>query len=427
MSVKKEDVEKNKVELEITVEADKFSDGVNKAAKKLAGKVNIPGFRKGKAPRRLVEQYLGTQALYNEALDNIIGPAYAEGVLRSTIQPVDQPEISLVQIEEGKELIFKAKVTVKPEVALGEYKGLKVEKEVQAVTDEQVEEELKRRQEQHAKLITLEDGSVEQGDTATIDFEGFVGDVAFEGGKGEDYDLVIGSGTFITGFEEQLIGAKTGQHVDVNVTFPDEYPVEEVAGKPAVFKVVVQKIKRKELAPLDDEFAKDISEFDTLDELKTDIRHNLEQAEERRAESAYQNAIVAKAADNASVEIPEVMINSRIDTMVHDLEHNLEYQGLDLEQYFAFTNTNEQEMRERFRSQAAESVKTELVLEKIAQVEGIQVSDEELNEELTKMAEHYQQSAEAIRRTFEARGELQYLRETLITDKTVKFLVDQNA
>lgn len=427
MSVKKEDVEKNKVELEITVEADKFSDGVNKAAKKLAGKVNIPGFRKGKAPRRLVEQYLGTQALYNEALDNIIGPAYAEGVLRSAIQPVDQPEISLVQIEEGKELIFKAKVTVKPEVALGEYKGLKVEKEVQAVTDEQVEEELKRRQEQHAKLITLEDGSVEQGDTATIDFEGFVGDVAFEGGKGEDYDLVIGSGTFITGFEEQLIGAKTGQHVDVNVTFPDEYPVEEVAGKPAVFKVVVQKIKRKELAPLDDEFAKDISEFDTLDELKTDIRHNLEQAEERRAESAYQNAIVAKAADNASVEIPEVMINSRIDTMVHDLEHNLEYQGLDLEQYFAFTNTNEQEMRERFRSQAAESVKTELVLEKIAQVEGIQVSDEELNEELTKMAEHYQQSAEAIRRTFEARGELQYLRETLITDKTVKFLVDQNA
>lgn len=427
MSVKKEDVEKNKVELEITVEADKFSDGVNKAAKKLAGKVNIPGFRKGKAPRRLVEQYLGTQALYNEALDNIIGPAYAEGVLRSAIQPVDQPEISLVQIEEGKELIFKAKVTVKPEVALGEYKGLKVEKEVQAVTDEQVEEELKRRQDQHAKLITLEDGSVEQGDTATIDFEGFVGDVAFEGGKGEDYDLVIGSGTFITGFEEQLIGAKTGQHVDVNVTFPDEYPVEDVAGKPAVFKVVVQKIKRKELAPLDDEFAKDISEFDTLDELKTDIRHNLEQAEERRAESAYQNAIVAKAADNASVEIPEVMINSRIDTMVHDLEHNLEYQGLDLEQYFAFTNTNEQEMRERFRSQAAESVKTELVLEKIAQVEGIQVSDEELNEELTKMAEHYQQSAEAIRRTFEARGELQYLRQTLITDKTVKFLVDQNA
>ncbi|WP_206811020.1 trigger factor [Paradesulfitobacterium ferrireducens] len=427
MSVKVEKIEKNVVELEVTVEAGKFSAAVNTAAKKLAGRVNIPGFRKGKAPRRLVEQAVGTEALYNEALDHLLGPAYAEAVTESAIDPVDRPDVDLVQIEEGKDLIFKAKVTVKPEVELGEYKGLQVEKEAVTVDDAKIEEELKRKQDQHARLITIEEGKAEEGDTATIDFEGFVDGVAFPGGKGENYGLGIGSGTFIPGFEEQLVGAEIGQEVDVNVKFPDEYHSEDLAGKEALFKVKIHKIQRKELAPLDDEFAKDVSNFETLEELKEDIRKRLIETEEKRVENAFRNAVIAKAVDNASVEIPEVMIDKRVDAMVHDLEHNLSYQGLNLEQYFAYTNSNETDMRERFRPQAAESVKTELVLEGIAKAEGIQVSEDELNEELKKLGELYKQDPEALKQSLIARGELEYYKQSLVNDKTVKFLVENNA
>lgn len=425
MSVKMEKIEKNTVELEITVEAKVFSSAVTKAAKKLANKVNIPGFRKGKAPRTMVERTVGTAALYNEAVDDVLGPAYMKAVEESGIEPVDRPEVDLVQMEDGKELIFKAKVTVKPEVELGTYKGLEVEKTAAVVTDEEVEEDLKRKQEQHAKVITLEEGTVENKDTVTIDFAGSVDGVPFEGGTAEGYDLVIGSGSFIPGFEEQLIGAQIGQEVDVNVRFPDEYHVADLKGKDALFKVKVHKIKRKELTPLDDEFAKDISEFATLDELKVDLRDKLMKAAEQRAESEYRNAIVAKAVENASVEIPEAMVSSRIDTMVQDLEQNLSYQGLDLETYFYYIGTNEQEMRERFRPQAAENVKTELVLEAIAKAEGIQVAEEELNDELAKLAERYQTSPENLKQALAARGELNLYRQSLISEKTVSFLVEQ--
>lgn len=427
MSVNVEKIEKNVVSLEVTVESDKLSTAVNQAAKTMANKVNIPGFRKGKAPRKMVELHVGIEALLNEAVDRLLGPSYSQAVLESGIFPVDRPEVDMVQLEEGKDMIFKAKVTVKPEVELGEYKGLKVEKEATVIEDTQVDEDLKSKQEQHARLINLEEGMVAQGDTATIDFEGFVDDVAFAGGKGENHDLVIGSGSFIPGFEEQLIGVEIGQEADVNVVFPTEYHSEDLAGKEALFKVKVNKIQRKELVALDDEFAKDISEFETLEELKADSRSKLMKAAEERADSNYRNAVIAKAVDNASVEIPTVMIESRIDTMAEDLSQNLSYQGLTVEQYYMYTNSNEQDMRDRFRPQAAVGVKTELVLEAIAKVEGILASEEEVNEELEKMAQAYGQKVEIIKKNLAARGNLETFKQSLISQKTANYLIEQNA
>lgn len=428
MSVKMEKIEKNTVELEVTVEAKIFSDAVTNAAKLLAKRVNVPGFRKGKVPRQILERYVGTPAIYNDAVDKILGPAYTNAVRETGIEPVDSPEVDFVQMEEGKELIFKAKVTVKPEVELGEYKGLEVAKNAAVVADEEVEEDLKRKQEQHAKIVTLdEEGTVQDKDTVTIDFMGSVDGVPFEGGAAEGYDLVIGSGTFIPGFEEQVVGSDVGAEIDVNVRFPDEYHVQELKGKDALFKVKVHKIKRKELTPLDDEFAKDISNFDTLDELKADLRDKLMKAAEQRVETEYRNDTVAKAVENASIEIPEAMISSRVDSMVQELAQNLSYQGLDLETYFHYIGSSEQEMRERFRPQAAEQVKSELVLEAIAKAEGIAVTDEEVNEEIAKLAERYQTSAENLKQTLIARGDFSLYRQSLVSEKTVAFLIEQNA
>ncbi len=427
MSVKLEKIEKNVVALEVSVDAKKFSDAVGRAAKTLAHRVNIPGFRKGKAPRRLVELHVGTEALYNEAIDHLLGSSYAQAVEESGIDPVDRPEVELVQIEDGKDLVYKAKVTVRPEVELGEYKGLNVEKEAVVVDDAAVEAELKRKQEQYAKVVPMETGNVEKGDTVTLDFDGFVDGVAFEGGKGEDHELIIGSGTFIPGFEEQLVGVEIGQEVDVNVQFPAEYHSAELAGKDALFKVKVNGIKRKELTPLDDEFAKDVSEFSTLDELKEDTRKKLLEAEEKRVETAYRNAVVAQAVDNASVEIPEVMFHSQIDFMMRQFEEGLSYQGLNSEQYYRYTNSNEQDMRERYRSQAAETIKTELVIEAIAKAEGISVSDEELDQEIVKLAEKYNQTATSLRDSLLQRDEMKFFRSNLVTEKTVEFLVVNNA
>ncbi|BAE84994.1 trigger factor [Desulfitobacterium hafniense] len=425
MSVKMEKIEKNTVELEVTVDAKVFSAAVTKAAKALANKVNIPGFRKGKAPRTMVERYVGTAALYNDAVDDILGVEYMKAVNEAGIEPVDRPDVDLIQMEDGKELVFKAKVTVKPEVELGSYKGLEVEKTAAVVTDEELEQELQRKQEQHAKVLNLEEGTVQAQDTVNIDFAGSVDGVAFEGGTAEGYDLVIGSGSFIPGFEEQLIGAQIGQEVDVNVRFPDEYHVADLQGKDALFKVKVNKLKRKEYAPLDDEFAKDISEFETLDELKADLRDKLMTAAEQRAEMEQKNAIVAKAVENASVEIPEAMVNSRIDMMLDDMAQNLSYQGLDLETYCHYTGTSMDTMREELRPRASENLKTELVLEAIAKVEGITVSEEELNNELAKLAERYQTSPENLKQALMARGDMGMYRQSLVSEKTVNFLVEQ--
>jgi len=420
-----EKIEKNTVELEVTVDAQVFSEAVTKAAKNLAKRVNIPGFRKGKAPRSMVERYVGTAALYNDAVDEILGAEYMKAVVEAGIEPVDRPEIDLVQVEDGKEFIFKAKVTVKPEVELGAYKGLDIEKTAAVVTDEDVEEELKRKQKQHAKVLNLEEGTVQKDDTANIDFMGTIDGVPFEGGTAQGYDLVIGSGSFIPGFEEQLIGVQVGQEVDVNVRFPDEYHVEDLKGKDAVFKVKVNRIKRHEYAPLDDEFAKDISEFATLDELKSDLRDKLMKAAEQRAEQEYKNAVLAKAVENAHVEIPEAMINNRIDVMLDDVARNLSYQGLDLETYSRYTGMSIESMREELRPRAAENIKTELVLEAIAKAEGITVSEEEVNSELEKLAERYQTTADNLKQALMARGEMGAYRQSLVSEKTVNFLVEQ--
>ena len=426
MSVSVEKLEKNVVALEVTVEAEKFVSAVNQAAKVLAKKVNVPGFRKGKAPRRMVEQHVGKEALYDEALDQLVGPAYAEAVIESGIDPVDRPSVDLVQIEEGKDLIFKAKVMVKPEVELGDYKGLKVEQGAAVVTEEEVNEALKSKQEQHARLITLEEGKVENDDTVTLDFEGFTDGVAFIGGKAENYELVIGSGTFIPGFEEGLIGTEIGHPVDVNVTFPDEYHSSELAGKEAVFKTLIKKIQRKELSALDDEFAKDVSEFETLDELKTDLRNKLMKTTEVRVKDEHAKAIVAKVVDNASVEIPEVMITERIRVMLDDLSRNLAQQGMTLEQYYQYTDSTEEAMQEQVRPQAAESVKMDLVLETIAKAEGIEVTEDEVDEEIKKVSERHGQDAALLKQTLIARGELPFYKQSMTSQKTVSFLVEQN-
>jgi len=427
MSVSVEKLEKNIVALEVTVEAEKFVLAVKQAAKTLAKKVNVPGFRKGKAPRQMVELHVGKEALYDEALDHLIGPAYAEAVIESGIDPVDRPAVDLVQIEEGKDLIFKAKVTVKPEVELGEYVGLHIEQDAATVTDDQVLQELKNQQQQHARLMTLDEGKVQNDDTVTVDFEGFAGDVAFAGGKAENYELAIGSGTFIPGFEEGLIGTEIGQHVDVNVTFPAEYHSEELAGKEAVFKTSIKKIQRKELSALDDEFAKDVSEFETLDELKADLRNKLLKQGESQAKGDHLKAITSKVVDNASVEIPEVMFTERIKAMVEDLKRNLSQQGMTIEQYYQFSNTTEEVMLERLRPQAAEGVKTDLVLEAIAKAEGIQVTEDEVDEEIQKLGERHKQDAKKLKQSLIERGEIEFYKQSLISDKTVNFLLEQNA
>lgn len=427
MSVSVEKIEKNVVALEVTVDAGKFVLAVNQAAKTLAKKVNVPGFRKGKAPRRMVELHVGKEALYDEALDNLIGTAYAEAVVESGIKPVDRPSVDLVQIEEGKDLIFKAKVSVRPEVELGEYVGLHIEQDAASVTEEQVLEELKNKQQQHARLLTLDEGKVAKEDTVTIDFEGFTGDVPFVGGKAENYELVIGSGTFIPGFEEGLIGAEVGQHVDVNVTFPDEYHSEELAGKEAVFKTDIKKIQRKELSLLDDEFAKDVSEFETLDELKIDLRNKLLKQGETQVKEDHLKAIISKVVDNASVEIPEVMFTDRIKAMVEDLKRNLGQQGMTIEQYYQFTNSTEEVMLERLRPQAVESIKTDLVLEAIAKAEGIEITEDELDVEIQKLGERHKQDAKLLKQSLIARGDLEFFKQGFINEKTVNFLEEQNS
>jgi trigger factor len=427
MSVSVENVEKNVVALQVTVDAEKFSSAVDQAAKSLAKKVNIPGFRKGKAPRRMIELQVGKAALYDEALDHLIGPAYAQAVVESGINPVDRPDVELVQIEEGKELIFKAKVFVRPEATLGEYKGLHIEQDAAAVTEEQVMEELKGRQEQHARLLDIEEGKIQNGDIVTLDFEGFTGDEPFVGGKAENYELTIGSGTFIPGFEEGLSGAGVGQHIDVNVTFPAEYHSAELAGKEAVFKCDIKKIQRKELSALDDEFAKDVSEFETLDELKNDLRNKLMKIGEAKVKDDHLKAIITKVVDNASVEIPEVMFSQRVDEMFEELNTSLIQQGMNMDQYYQFTNSSEEIMRERLRPQAAESVKRDLVLEAIAKAEGIMVTEDEVNDGLKNLGERFKQDPALLKQSLIERGQLEFYKQSLIQEKTVNFLVEQNA
>ena len=418
-----EDIEKNVVQLEIEVDAAKFEEGMQKSFAKNASKFNVPGFRKGKAPRSIVERYYGEQALYDDAINIVCSEAYDLAIDENNIHPVDRPEIDILQIGSNQNLIFTAKVTVKPEVELGAYMGIEVKKAEAVVTDEDVEKELQKIVEKNSRLVSVSDRPVQDGDTAIIDFEGFIDDVPFEGGKGTDYSLVIGSGTFIPGFEDQLIGKNIGEDVDVNVSFPEDYGKDELSGKPALFKVTIKEIKFKELPTIDDEFVKDISEFDTLDEYKTDLRNKLEETAKHKAEHEDENNVIKQIAENATVDIPEVMVQKQIDAMVKDFDMRLRYQGLELGKYLEIMGMDYEGFRGQFASRAEDEVKVQLVVEKICQVEDVQASDEDADAEIQKMAEDYKQSAEELKKTLRP-DDMDYIKKDIAFRKTIKLLVD---
>ena len=423
MSVKVENVEKNVVKLEIEVDAEKFEQAIQKAFLKNAKKFNIPGFRRGKAPRKIIERYYGESVFYEDAINFVYPEAYDKAISENNIQPVDDPEIDIKQIGQGKSLIFTAKVTVKPEVELGEYKGVEVAEVKAEVTDDDVEQELKRTAEKNSRLITIEDRPVQSGDIVVIDFEGFVDGVAFEGGKATDYELVIGSGHFIQGFEDQLIGANLGEERDVNVTFPEDYGKEDLAGKAALFKVKIKEIKFKELPTIDDEFAKDVSEFDTLEEYKADIKKKLMESAEYRAKHELEENVIKKVVENASVDIPEVMFERAIDNMANDFAMRLRYQNIDLKTYLDIIGMDMKGFRDQFRERAENNVKTQLVLEKVAEVEGISAEDQEVEEEIKKYAESYGKNEEDFRKQISS-DDIEYIKDNIAFRKTIDFLVN---
>ena len=397
MSVQVEKLEKNMAKLTIEVSAEEFEKGIQAAYLKEKGKISLPGFRKGKAPRKMIEKMYGVGVFYEEAANNVMPMAYSNAAKESELEIVSNPEIDIVQIEAGKPFIFTATVAVKPEVTLGEYKGVEVKKADLTVTDEEIEAELKKEQEKNSRTVNVDDRAVESGDMIKLDFEGFVDGVAFDGGKGENYDLTIGSNSFIPGFEDQLVGAKIGEDVEVNVTFPEEYHAKDLAGKAAVFKCKVNAISVKELPELDDEFAQEVSEFDTLDEYKADVKKNLEEKKAAEAKTAKENEAVDKAVENAQMDIPDPMIDSQVEQMINDYARRLQSQGLSMEQYMQFTGTTLDALKEQVRPQALTQIKSRLVLEKIAEVEDIQISDEKLDEELTKMAESYKMELDKLK------------------------------
>lgn len=427
MKVSVEKIEKNKVAMEISIEAAKFTEGVEKACRRLAARVSIPGFRRGKAPKPVVMRFLGKDYVYQEALDLILPEVYYRAVEESGIEPIDRPEIEVKNMEEGQDLVVLAKVEVKPEVKLGQYKGLEVKKEVKEVKDEDVQRELEELRLKHAQLIPREEGeAVEKGDIVYIDFEGSVDGKPFPEGGATDYPLELGSGSFVPGFEEQLVGKKVGEEVEVRVTFPADYREEKLAGKEGVFKVKIKSAKKKELAELDDEFAKDVSEFETLEELKTDLRNKLEKAALDRAEQMVRDEIIEKVVAGSEVEVPQVMVERRIDSMIESLANHLRIMGYTLEDYLKQTGEDLNKIREEYRDRAYQLVKTDLVLEAIAKAENIEATPEEVEKEIEKLAERYQQDKEQMRRLLEASGSLDMLKESIIMKKTINFLVENN-
>lgn len=422
MSVKWEKQEGNEGVLTVEVDAETFKTALDDAFKKVVKQVSIPGFRKGKVPRGLFEQRFGVEALYQDALDILLPVEYPKAVEEAGIEPVDRPEIDVEKIEKGESLIFTAKVTVKPEVKLGDYKGLGIEKDDTAVTDEDVQNELKALQERQAELVVKEEGAVENGDTVVLDFEGFVDGEAFEGGKAENYSLEVGSGSFIPGFEEQLTGLEAGAEKDVEVTFPEEYHAEELAGKPAVFKVKIHEIKAKELPELNDEFAKDIDEeVETLAELTEKTKKRLEEAKENEADAKLREELVLKASENAEADVPQAMIDTELDRMLKEFEQRLQMQGMNLELYTQFSGQDENALKEQMKEDAAKRVKSNLTLEAIAQAENLEVTDEEVEAELAKMAEAYNMPVENIK---QAIGSTDAMKEDLKVRKAIDFLVE---
>ena len=422
MSLQVEKLEKNMAKMTVEVPAEPFEEAIKTAYNKNKNKFNIPGFRKGKAPLAMIEKMYGVGVFFEDAANVVLDATYGNAADESGLEIVSRPEIDIVQIEKGKEFIYTATVAVKPEVTLGEYKGLEVEKAVAEVTDEEVEAELKKVQEQNSRLLTVEDRPVADGDQVTIDFEGFTDGEAFAGGKGEDYPLTIGSHSFIGDFEEQLIGKNVGDDCEVNVTFPEDYQAVELKGKDAMFKVAIKEIKVKELPELNDEFAGEVSEFETLDEYKADVRAKLTESKQRQAATENENRVVDKAVSNASMEIPEPMIESQIDNMVNDYARRMQGQGISLDQYMQFTGMTVAGLREQMKPQAIKRIETRLVLEAIAKAEAIEIADEAVDEEIRKMAESYKMEVEQVRGYMGEQGIAQ-MKEDLAVQEAVDMMV----
>ena len=423
MSLQVENMEKNMAKLTIEVPAEELEKAIQGAYLKQRNKISVPGFRKGKVPRQMIEKMYGVGIFYEDAANALIPTAYGKAYDECELDIVSQPKVEVVQLEKGKPFIFTAEVAVKPEVTLGEYKGLSVDKVSNRVTAKEIDAKLEEEQKKNARTVVVEDRAVQDGDEVVLDFEGFVDGVAFEGGKGENYPLTIGSGSFIPGFEEQLIGAEAEKEVEVNVTFPEEYHSEDLAGKAAVFKCTVHEIKAKELPELDDEFAAEVSEFDTLDAYKADIKAKIKEQKIADGNRKKEDQAVEKAVANATMEIPEAMIDTQVNQMAQDFAQRIQQQGLSMEQYFQFTGMTAESMMEELRPQAVKRIETRLVLEAIAKAENIEITDERIDEELAKMAEAYKMEVEKLKE-FMGENEKEQMKMDLAVQDAVTFLVD---
>lgn len=423
MSVQVEKLEKSMAKLTIEVGAEEFESSLNVAYQKNKGRITLPGFRKGKAPRAMIEKMYGAGVFYEDAANDLIPDAYEEAAKESGLDIVSQPSIDVTQIEKGKPFIFTATVAVKPEVTLGEYKGLEVEKKTAEVTDEELNAEIDRVRESNSRIITVEDRSVQDGDMTTIDFEGFVDGEPFEGGKGEDYPLTIGSHSFIDNFEEQLIGKNIGEEAEIHVTFPEQYQAEELQGKPAMFKVTVKEIKMKELPELDDDFAQDVSEFDTVDEYKDDLKAKLLENKEEALKREKEEEIVNKIVENSEMEIPEQMVETQVRQMTQEFQQRIQSQGLSLQQYMQFTGMTPQSLTEELKPQALKRIQSRLVLEAVAEAENITASDEDIDKEIEKIASMYNFEAEEMKKTM-GEEEREQVAMDLAVQKAVELVVD---
>ncbi len=423
MSLQVEKLEKNMAKLTIEVPASDLEKALQSAYKKQKNKISLPGFRKGKVPRQMIEKMYGAEIFFDDAANEIIPKAYADAYDECELEIVSRPEINIVQIEKGKPFIFTAEVATKPEVTLGEYKGLEVDKVSTRVTQKEVEAKIEEEAEKNARTVTVEDRAVQDGDEVILDFEGFVDGEAFEGGKGENYPLTIGSGSFIPGFEEQLVGAEAEKEVEVKVTFPEDYHAEELKGKEAVFKCTVHEIKAKELPEIDDEFAAEVSEFDTLDEYKADVKAKIKEQKATDGKRKQEDQAVEQAIKNASYEIPDAMVDTQISQMANDFAQRIQSQGLTMEQYYQFTGMTEEKMNEEFKPQAVKRIETRLVLEAIAKAENIEISDEKLDEEIAKMAEAYKMEADKLKE-FMGDAEKNQMKEDMAVQEAVTFLVE---
>lgn len=423
MSFKVEQLEeKNMVKLVIEATAEEFEAGLNTAYNKSKSKINVPGFRKGKAPRKIIEQLYGQEVFFEDAANAIIPDAYAKACIESELDIVSQPKISVTQLEKGKPFVFEAEVAVRPEVELGNYKGVEVSKVDTEATDADVEEEIKKVAEQNSRTITVEDRAVKDGDMTVIDFEGFVDGVAFEGGKGENYPLTIGSHSFIDNFEDQIIGMNIGDEKEINVTFPEDYHAEELKGKPATFKVSVKGIKEKQLPDIDDDFAQDVSDFDTLDEYKADLKKKIAERKEAEAKRQKETEAIEKIVADSKMDIPQAMIDTQVTRMAEDFAQRLQQQGLSLETYFKYTGLTAEKILDDMKPEAVKRIQNSLVLEAVAKAENIQVSDDEFNAELSKMADMYKMEVDKIKE-FMGESEEKQMRDDIEIQKAVDLIV----